>query len=98
MSRGDWRSPVAYEMLRSLDAPGFAWEFLRRNQVFMQELRALERAARHGVAMRAEANAFAARWGVRFPVRPREECGCDSLDSTGPADRHRDCGASGKSR
>ena len=28
MARADWRSPGAYEDLRSLDAPGFAWEYL----------------------------------------------------------------------
>jgi hypothetical protein len=27
MSRADWRAPGAYEELRSLDAPGFAWEY-----------------------------------------------------------------------
>ena len=29
MPRAEWRSPAAYEDLRSLDAPGFAWEFLQ---------------------------------------------------------------------
>ena len=28
MPHAEWRSPAAYEDLRSLDAPGFAWEFL----------------------------------------------------------------------
>ena len=30
MARGDWTSPAAYEELGSLDAPGFAWEYLER--------------------------------------------------------------------
>jgi hypothetical protein len=36
MSGADWRNPDAYEELRSLDAPGFAWEYLRRNSEFQQ--------------------------------------------------------------
>ena len=63
MSRADWRNPAAYEELRSLDAPGFAWEYLRRNSDFQQDRRKLERAARRGILDRAEADAFARRWG-----------------------------------
>jgi hypothetical protein len=66
MSRADWRTPGAYEELRSLDAPGFAWEYLRRNSDFQQDRRKLERTARRGVLNQAEADAFARRWGVRF--------------------------------
>ena len=49
MARGDWTSPAAYEELGSLDAPGFAWEYLRRNPDFTQDRRRLERADRRGV-------------------------------------------------
>ena len=73
MSRADWRSPGAYEELRSLNAPGFAWEFLRRNPDFQQDRRKLERAARRGVLNQAEADAFARRWGVRFRKRRRDK-------------------------
>ena len=66
MGRADWRSPGAYEELRSLDAPGFAWEYLRRNPDFLRERRKLERAARRGVLDPAEVDAFSRRWGVRF--------------------------------
>jgi hypothetical protein len=66
MSHGDWRSPSAYEDLRSLDAPGFAWEYLERNPDFIRERRNLERAARGGVLIPAEVEAFTRRWGVRF--------------------------------
>jgi hypothetical protein len=73
MSRADWRSPGAYEELRSLDAPGFAWEFLRRNPDFQQDRGKLERAARRGVLNQAEADAFALRWGVRFRKHRRND-------------------------
>src|SRR5579863_2080171 len=73
MSRADWRTPGAYEELRSLDAPGFAWEYLRRNSDFQQDRRKLERAARRGVLDQAEADAFTRRWGVRFRKRHRNK-------------------------
>ena len=73
MSRADWRTPGAYEELRSLDAPGFAWEYLRRNSDFQQDRMKLERAARRGVLDQAEADAFARRWGVRFRRRRRHD-------------------------
>jgi hypothetical protein len=66
MARGDWTSPAAYEELESLDAPGFAWEYLDRNPDFAQDRRRLERADRRGVLTQAEADAFARRWGLRF--------------------------------
>jgi hypothetical protein len=43
MGPADWRSPDAYEYLSGLDAPGFAWEFLRRNRAFQRERETLER-------------------------------------------------------
>ena len=66
MSRPDWRLPGAYEQLRSLDAPGFALEYLRRNSEFLQQPRKLEQAARLGTLDPAEVDAFTRRWGVRF--------------------------------
>lgn len=67
MSGADWRSPAAYEDLRSRDAPGFAWEFLRRNHAFQQDRKRLEQAAEQGVLSADELDRFARRWGVRFP-------------------------------
>ena len=96
MSRADWRTPAAYEELRSLDAPGFAWEYLRRNSDFQQDRRKLERAARRGVLDQAEADAFARRWGVRFRKRHRNKCPyLGAMDSARPAKRHRPDGTSG---
>ena len=67
MSGADWRSPAAYDDLRSLDAPGFAWEFLRRNRAFQRDRRRLEQAAEQGALSADELDGFARRWGVRFP-------------------------------
>ncbi len=81
MRRGDWTSPDAYEELRSLDAPGFAWEYLDRNPDFAQDRRRLERAARRGKLDQVDADEFARRWGVRF-CAGRERC---ALDTACPA-------------
>ena len=67
MPAADWRSPDAYEHLRALDAPGFAWEFLRRNHAFQRDHKRLERAAERGALSADELDQFARRWGVRFP-------------------------------
>ena len=96
MSRVDWRSPGTYEDLRSLDAPGFAWEYLRRNSDFQQDRRKLERAARRGGLNQADADAFARRWGVRFRKRHRDkQPQLGSLDGARPAKRNRPDGTSG---
>jgi hypothetical protein len=73
MSRADWRSADAYESLRSLDAPGFAWEYLRRNPEFLRDQHKLERAARQGALDPADTEAFTRRWGVRFREAESDE-------------------------
>lgn len=91
MSPADWRSPAGYEELRSLDAPGFAWEFLRRNPDFERERANLERAARRGALNSADADAFARRWGVQFrDVPPDKHAHFGAVDSACPAE----CGPS----
>jgi Family of unknown function (DUF6499) len=96
MSRADWRSPGAYEELRSLDAPGFAWEFLRRNSDFQQDRRKLERAARRCALNHAEVDAFTRRWGVRFRECFRDKpCRPGSMGGARSAKRGRPDGASG---
>ena len=75
MTPEDWRSPARYENLRSLDGPGFAWEYLRRNHAFIAQRTRLEHADRRGKLDSDAAEAFARRWGVRF-----HEC-CQQLDS-----------------
>ncbi len=66
MGSTDWRLPDAYEALRVLDAPGFAWEFLRRSPEFRAERAALADAEQQGMLDQARADAFARHWGVRF--------------------------------
>ena len=66
MAQPDWRSPAAYEALRSADAPGLAWEFLSRNAAFERERTRLEQAAERGTLCAADLDGFARRWGVRF--------------------------------
>lgn len=72
MSRTDWLAPSGYEQLQSLDAPGFAWEFLRRNPEFLKDCSTLERAENDGKLAAADEEHFARRWGVRFRDRTRE--------------------------
>ena len=86
MSRTEWRSPGAYEELRFLDAPGFAWEYLRRNPQFVRNRAKLERAAARGALLRSDADEFAQRWGVRFRDKPRRnESASGSVDRSGAA-------------
>jgi len=89
MPRAEWRSPAAYENLRSLDAPGFAWEFLSRNPAFERDCKRLEQASEDRPLSADELNGFARRWGVRF----REDCSgrqssSPSLDGGALAERH----------
>ena len=67
MPGNNWRSAEAYEGLRSLDAPGFAWQYLRRNPDFQQDHKRLARRAQLNEVMAHQAAIFADRWGVRFP-------------------------------
>jgi hypothetical protein len=63
MSQEDWRSPAAYEYANSLESPGLAWEFLRRNPDYRADHRAAARDAGSG-------DARARVWGLRFPGGP----------------------------
>ena len=63
MPRAEWRSPAAYEDLRSLDAPGFAWEFLSRNPAFESDRRRLEQAGQSGSSQRRRTGWFRAALG-----------------------------------
>ena len=71
MARADWRSASAYEELRPLDAPAFAYEFLCRNPDFLSDHARLARSSRNRTLDAAEAEAFAQRWGVRFQAQLR---------------------------
>ena len=98
MSRADWRAPGEYDDLRSLDAPGFAWEYLRRNPDFMRDRAVLERAASQGKLRPADVEAFARRWGVRFRRRGRRRGSERGLvDSVRAAERRDPDAISGRS-
>ena len=98
MPRGEWRSQAAYDDLRSLDAPGFAWQFLNRNPDFDRDRKRLERASEHRPLSAAELERFAQRWGVRFhDGRTRPDCSTH-LDGGQLAERDPDNVAPGRSR
>ena len=59
-SAPDWRSASAYAYVHELNRREFAWEYLRRNPSYKRDYR--------GANHRMESiDAFALRWGVRFP-------------------------------
>lgn len=68
MLKIDWRTPAAYVHTKTIPAAGFAWEYLRRNHDYRQDFQILVRAKRPNAS---ELEAFARRWGLRFPARPR---------------------------
>jgi len=99
MPHAEWRSLAAYEDLRSLDAPGFAWEFLSRNPAFESDRRTLEQAGHQGPLSADELDGFARRWGVRFRnTRAQSRHTLSSLDGGEPAERDPYNPAPGRSR
>ena len=68
MLKINWRAPAAYRHTRKIPPAGFAWEYLRRNDDYREDFRLLVRAKRPDAT---ELEAFARRWGLRFPARPR---------------------------
>jgi hypothetical protein len=85
MPRAEWRSPATYEDLRSLDAPGFAWEFLSRNPAFERDCKRLELADDQDPLSAGELDDFARRWGVRFR-KARASRPPSSLDAGEPTE------------
>ena len=63
MPRAEWRSPAAYEDLRSLDAPGFAWEFLSRNSGFRERPQEARTSRTSGSSQRRRTGWFRAALG-----------------------------------
>lgn len=64
----DWRSPAAYRHAKHIPAAGFAWEYLRRNDEYRHDFHTI---ALTGRPSNRALEAFAHRWGLRFPVRSR---------------------------
>jgi hypothetical protein len=88
MARADWRSVSAYEELRSLDAPAFAYEFLCRNPDFLSDHARLARKSRNRTLDAAEAEQFARHWGVRFQAQLRSyKKKRRSVDTPGASER-----------
>ena len=87
MPRADWRLPSAYQILASLDAPGFAWQFLSRNPEFHRACNQLARDAAEGRLSADDETAFAKRWGARFrgAGHQRWRGSAADMDTRGPA-------------
>jgi len=84
MLRPDWRSPSAYEDKRKLDAPGFAFEFLRRNRAFLRDYKRLSEAHTRNDLSDTDREIFAQRWGLRFREADRRQRECRGpLDGDG---------------
>ena len=98
MPRAEWRSQAAYDDLRSLDAPGFAWQFLNRNLDFERDWKRLERSSEHRSLAAIELDRFAERWGVRFHDGRGQPKSSAPLDGGEPAERDPDNPASTRSR
>ena len=90
MPRAEWRSQAAYDDLRSLDAPGFAWQFLNRNLDFERDWKRLERASERRPLAAIELDHFAERWGVRFHDAQTQPDSSTPLDGSQLAERDRD--------
>jgi hypothetical protein len=87
MPQADWRSTAPYDDKRKLDAPGFAFEFLRRNAEFVRDHERLVRLAGRNAVSRKSREAFARRWGLRFrKARARRQAASDPVDDDGPAE------------
>ena len=99
MSRADWRSPAAYEDLRSLDAPGFAWEFLSRNQAFERDCKRLELAASQGPLSAGELEVSRSAGGCDFVLpEPGVDAERPAVDGGEPAERDPDSSTPAGSR
>lgn len=86
MPQADWRSTAAYDANRKLDAPGFAFEFLRRNRDFVRHHQRLENLLKRNALSPRMRDAYARRWGVRFrECHARLRKTADPVDDDGPA-------------
>ena len=63
----DWRSPGAYQYTTRLDAAGFAWEYLRRNDAYRRDWQLHNKPPMSKDSQKV----FPQHWGLLFPARPR---------------------------
>jgi hypothetical protein len=67
MPIADWRSPETIERLNRLERPGFALEFLRRNDEYRRDYRqTMEQISRGELDADTAHSALARRWGLSF--------------------------------
>ena len=64
----DWRAPGAYGHAKAIPPSGFAWEYLRRHEDYHRDFQTLSRVKEPDAA---QMETFTRRWGLRFPMRPR---------------------------
>jgi hypothetical protein len=89
MPQGEWQSDAAYEDKHTLDAPGFAFEYLRRNRTFIRDHRRLEGLLKRGTLSQKMRDAYAHRWGMRFrEVRARRRKSDDPVDDDSSSECH----------
>jgi hypothetical protein len=60
-----WQSDDRYDHLQNLTASGFAWEWLRRNEVYHRDFKAF----RAGSDKPGRGETIRRRWRLRFPRR-----------------------------
>nr|WP_321982669.1 DUF6499 domain-containing protein [uncultured Cohaesibacter sp.] len=63
----DWRSPGAYQYTTRLDAAGFAWEYLRRNNAYRRDWQLHNEPSMSQNSQQV----FPQHWGLLFPARSR---------------------------
>ena len=75
-----WRERFSYEALASLGRVGFAWEFLRRNRLYREQVaRSPPPRISRGqpiatILVSDEQAELGARWGLHFRSRSRDQC------------------------
>lgn len=79
-----WRSSAGYDHVEDLSSSDLAWEWLRRNDSYDKDFKALSETK---VETGPLTDKIRQRWGLRFPVEPT---GCSSRSARGlaPAGRY----------
>jgi hypothetical protein len=89
MPQDEWRLDAAYEDKYALDAPGFAFEYLRRNREFVREHQRLEGLLKRDKLSQQMRDSYARRWGLRFrEVRTRRRKSESAVDDDSSSERH----------
>jgi len=62
-----WRSSAAYEHIAEMSPSDLAWEWLRRNDAYVEDYRELSEGK---TDIQTLTDKIRRRWGLRFPRRP----------------------------